>query len=710
MTSTTTAHRIDAEASVDRRGSLVLSLLLLLAGVLVAVTPVLVVVRTADASPTVTAVGAGFAAVLPGLLAIGLAVRRPVLGLAAAAGAGVVGVVRVLTDLAVLTEPDRITRPELFAETTDRARPFAAGAGGWLLLAADLLWLTVGIVAAIRLAPAVAELLAPPEDGFFRPPAGDQPVPDDTAGDEPDDVAVVGPALGRSPPPGRRPLNLPMIAVGFLGAVLLMVGALGTPYQGGYLALRVLPFGSSLTGLVAAALLGFVAAVVVVVAAALPRGIAAALLGGAALAAAVPSLTAVVAVLAGAPTNLSPVVWCGVAGAAILAAAALLARRPARSARPESADGAPPARWMTVGTGVAAVLGAAALVGAWRFPLLYLDGAAPDRIAGGALLPAALPHLVAAVPLGVAGVLALLPQIASAGRAALTVVWAGSVYAFGQALWVRSLVLSTAGDTTGGAIGTEHSWTTAPGQWFSLLGVLFSITAAVLATMTSRAVSQASLEVIDDRSLAASRVARRWPAAGVTVLVLVALAVPTFSDLTGPGPSLLRGYDLDTWGLWVVLTGAAIGIWAAALTARAPEAVAWSIGAAAVVAQPLFVPEPVRAIPGFAVGVGFWLQVLAVAALLATAGWFGAAASRVRRLQLAPVGGAGGAGPFPPAGKDGPGSASAPSARVRGRQNTSGGAGNKGRGAASTGRSGSTQGPGTGPGRGSSRAAQPKGR
>ena len=123
---------------------------------------------------------------------------------------------------------------------------------------------------------------------------------------------------------------MPMLLVGFVGAVLLLVGNLGTPYSGGYLALRILPFGSSLTGLLAAALLAFLAAIVVVVAAALPRSIGQALLAGTALAAAVPSITAVVAVLTGAPTSLSPVVWWGLAGAVILAGSGLLARRRTR--------------------------------------------------------------------------------------------------------------------------------------------------------------------------------------------------------------------------------------------------------------------------------------------------------------------------------------------------------------------------------------------
>ncbi len=686
----------------DRRSALLLSALLAVAGVLVGIGPLPGVVRTADGSPTTSMVVAAFVAVLPGLLAIGLTLRRPILGLAATAGAGLVGLVRLLTDLAVITEPDRITRPELFAETTERARPFTTGAGGWVLLAADVLWLAVGVLAAIRLAPSVAEILAPPADGFFGPTAQTQEPAVDTD-DEPVGATTVGVALSRAPP-GRRPLNLPMIGVGFLGSVLLMIGALGTPYQGGYLALRVLPFGSSLTGLVAAVLLGFLTAVVVVVAAALPRPVAAALLVGTALAAAVPSLTALVAVAAGAPTGLSPIVWCGVFGSLILAAAALLARPAGRQTTPDGADGAPPRPWMTVGTGVLALLGAASLVLAWRSPLLYLDGAAPDDISGGALLPAAVPHLVAAVPLAAAGVVALVPPLGPAGRAALTVLWAGAVYAFGQALWVRSRVLSTAGDRTGGDTGVQHVWTTAPGQWFSLLGALLAAAAAVAAAVTSRRASQASLEVFDDDSVADARTTRRAPAVALTGLVLVALAVPAYSDLTGAGPSLLHGYDLDTWGLWLLATGAIIGIWAAALTARAQPAVAWLLAAAVVVAQPLFVPESIRAVPGFVLGAGWWLQVAAAVALAGATVWFGVVVRRVRVSSPVAVGGdasrTGSAAQdaLPRPADRGPAAGTTPR---RARGSAAGGTGRA---------SGQDQGRGTGPGRGSGRAAQPKGR
>ncbi|MET0864082.1 MAG: hypothetical protein ABWZ98_07085, partial [Nakamurella sp.] len=130
----------------------VLAALLLVAGILVGLSPALGIVRTADGSPTTTATAAAFVAVLPGLLALVLSGYRTLGGLAATAGAGVIGLVRLLTDLGVVTAADSISRPELFAETTEQARPFTVGPGAWLLVVADLLWLAVGVLAAMRLA------------------------------------------------------------------------------------------------------------------------------------------------------------------------------------------------------------------------------------------------------------------------------------------------------------------------------------------------------------------------------------------------------------------------------------------------------------------------------------------------------------------------------------------------------------------------------
>jgi hypothetical protein len=603
-----------------RRIALVLASLLLFSGLLIGLSPLLGAVSTADSSPTTSAVAAAFTAVLPGILAVVLALRRPILGLAATAGAGVVGLVRLLTDVAVLTEPDRITRPELFAETTDRARPFAAGAGGWLLVGADLVWLTVGVLAASRMAPVIATAMGSRSDAFFGSPDRDGSEPDPNEHGPP-----VATALSRSSPT-RRPLNLPMVSVGFAGALLLMVGALGTPYAGGYLDLRILPFGSSLTGLVAAASLGFLAAVVVVVAAALPSSIARAMLAGTAVAAAVPSVTSVVAVLIGAPTSLSPVVWCGLLGAVTLGSAGLLARTGGNRDSTVDPDGTPPRHWLIIGPGALAVLAAVALAFASQTALLYLDGAPPGEIAGAALAPAATPQWVAAIPLAIAGIIALIRPIAAPGRAAITVVWAGAVYAFGQALWASSLVLATTGDSS----ASQHTWTTGPGQWLSLLGTQLALAAAILAVVASRQVSQASLEVVDDDSLDKSRAARLWPALALTVLIIVALLLPVHTDLTGPSATLLHGYDLDTWGYWALVIAGVGAVWAAAVTRQAGAAAAWLVAAAGVVGQPLIVPNVLRDAPGFAYSAGLWAGIAVVWLLLAAAPYFAVMARRVR--------------------------------------------------------------------------------
>ncbi|MEP6561225.1 MAG: hypothetical protein ABJD68_09155 [Nakamurella sp.] len=631
----------------ERRPALVLAALLLLAGVLVGLSPALRIVVTADGSGTTTAWIASFVAVLPGVLALALTGYRTLGGLAATAGAGVIGVVRLLADLGVLTAADSISRPELFAETSDSARPFTPGAGAWLLLAADVLWLAVGVLAATRLAAAttIGEL-GPRSDAIFgrststSDPGGVDRSPSAPGSGQPESSVespavrtVLGPALSHRQLAGR-PLNLPMVGVGFVGAVLLMVGALGTPYTGGYLALRVLPFGSSISGLIAAALLGFVTAIAVLVAGALPRPVARALLLGVALAAAVPSLTAVVAVLTGAPVSLSPVVWCGLLGALTVACTGLLAGEGSIRVRPGDPDGAPPAQWLSIGTGVAAVLAALSLFGAAHTALLYLDGAPPDDTFGGALGPAGPPLLVAAIPLAVAGVLALIRPVAEFGRTAIAVLWAGAVYAFGQALLARSLVLSTAGDSSTSA----HSWTTGPGQWLTLLGTLLALTAAVLAGVTARRVSQASLEIVDDASLDTARTARRWPAVALTLLILVALSLPIHRSLIGSSSTLVNGYDLDTWGLWALGIGSIGAVWAGALTRRATVAAALLVAAAALVCQPLFVPAAFRAVPGFELSVGFWAGGVTVLALLVAAGYFGRAAGRVQTSRPPPLG------------------------------------------------------------------------
>ncbi|HOZ59213.1 MAG TPA: hypothetical protein PKY70_13605 [Nakamurella multipartita] len=620
----------DRTQAAARNRAAMLASLLLAAGVVVAATPVLPVVHPADGAAVSAYAIAGWAAVLPGLLALILAVVRPVLGVAATAGAGLIGIARLLADLAVVAETDRVSRPELFVETTDRARPFAAAAGGWVLLGADLLMIVVGVLAARRLAAEVGERDERRGDALFGGPP-----PDPVSAAEADPGV---PAAALEPPPGRRRLNLPMLGVGFLGAVLLLVGNLDIPYQGGYLALRVLPFGTSVSGLAAAVVLSVIAAGAVLVAAALPRDVAQALLGGTALAAAVPSLTAVVAVVAGAPTGLSAVVWWALAGAALLAAAGLLARRAV--GRSGGSDALASPATPTLIAAICALAAAAALGAASQTSLLYLDGAPPDEVSGVLLAPAALPLLIAAIPVGLAAVLALVPATAVLGRTGLMIVWAGAGYALGRAFWATSLVSAT---SSGSTTGITHTWTIGPGGWLMSVGAALAVAAAVLAVTGHRRAEQASPEVVDDDSLAASRAARRWIAIAGSVAVPVALALPVYSGLgVSSAPSLLHGLDLDTWAFWALAVGGWLGLWLGATTRSALVAATAPVAAATVLAQPLLVPGVVRGLPGFTLAAGFWAIVVLVIVLLGVAAVDARSAAGVRTRSPWPAGGADG--------------------------------------------------------------------
>jgi hypothetical protein len=347
-------------ADDGRSTAVLLASLLLAGGVVVATSPLAGQVTAADGDGVSAFLAAGWVAILPGLLAVGLGLIRPALGLAATAGSGLVWLSRLIADVAVITETDRVSRPELFVETTDRARPLAVGAGGWVLLAADGMMVVVGVLAARRLAGLLWSGDDLRGDVLFGAPVdtGPRPDPDDGL---PAEQPAVAQAIGDAPP-SRRRLNLPMVGVGFAGAVLLLVGSLGNPYEGGYLALRVLPVGSSVGGLAAAVVLAVIVSAVVLVAGGLPPTVARALLGGTALAAAVPSLTAVVAVAVGAPTGLAQVVWWALGGAVLVAVCGLLVGRGGRDA--SVGDGSSGPRGSSVAADAAGLLWAAALAGA----------------------------------------------------------------------------------------------------------------------------------------------------------------------------------------------------------------------------------------------------------------------------------------------------------------------------------------------------------
>ena len=602
---------------VSPQTALVPAVLLLLGGVLAALVPVVGVVRSFDGSPMDAWVIAGWTAVLPGVLAVLLSGVRPVAGLAAAAGAGAVGIGRFVIDLSVVVNPAAVARPELFVETTTRAEPFSAAAGGYLLLVADLVAVAAGVLAAVGLSRVVTfpepDLLAAVVD----------PDPD-------------GPVV--LPEPTRRRNNV-MLVTGLIGVLLLLTGSLSSAYTGGFLVERFVPVGGDVSGTLGVVLLGGVGAVAVLCAALLPRELAAPLLGGTALAGAVPSLTAIVAVLAGAPTALTGAVWFALFGAAVLAGSALLARVRVRlTTEPDRWSAAPGRRVLVGGLGaLAAVLAALAAL----LPNLYVDGRSEVVGAGGVGQDAGLPIVFAgvAVILGVGAVLTLVPPTALAGRPVLMVAVGGVAFAVARSVAVLNTLVTASRNVAGTdtvlyGLVTVHPWTAGPGLWCGVGALLVAAAAAALARLDDRRAADTVLTVADDESVAASRVLRGWIAAGVGVLAIVALAVPVYSTVLGDSATLLVGFALDTWGVWAMLAVLLGALVYAVIDRRLPVVAAFPAAAAAVAGLRLLVPAAVSAAPGYRTAGGAPLTWALVVALLAAGG---AMAVLVRRITVAPL-------------------------------------------------------------------------
>ena len=79
--------------------------------------------------------------------------------------------------------------------------------------------------------------------------------------------------------------------------------------------------------------------------------------------------------------------------------------------------------------------------------------------------------------------------------------------------------------------------------------------------------------------------------------------------------------------------GALLGVWIGAATRFPPTALGAMVGSAAVLAQPLFVPGAVRALPGFTLATGCWLLLGTVFVTLCVAA---VAARSARGIVLRP--------------------------------------------------------------------------
>lgn len=605
-------------AVLVRRGgipdALAVSAALALAAVMTLLVPLLGAVRTADGAPVWFATGALWVTLLPAVVPAVLAAYRPVAALAVATGAGLMGLFRLLADLAVVTDPDSVARPDLFVETTDRALPFGASGGGYLLLAADAVTLTAGVFAALRLSRRLS---------FQRSP--EAPV-GESGPEGPAALAV----YDLVDPEVRR--NYLMVAAGFLGVLLLAVGALGVPFQGGYLSSRYVPAAVTVSGLIGAVVLAVIAAIAVLVAGTLSRGLAVALLGGAALGACVPLLSAVVAV-ATAPTALTASVGIGLAGGVLLVAAGLLTRVRLIRAAEQDTDVTPPSPVTQLLVGVSALAAAALSLAAFLLPPLDAGGFEDLLVlSDGSPVPGATLFGAAAIPLALAGAAALVPPLARAGRAAVMVVWSGAAFAV-------TAVLDVLGDDGLSTARMLHLVGVGSGTWCGVAALGLAGLAAVLAAVTSRRAAEAGSTVPDDESVASVRSTTVPIAAGLAVLAVVAACLPVYAT-SGQiqAPTILRGYAVGAWGVWAVLVVTVAAVGAAAIARARAVAAALCVAAALMQAIRLVVPAGVPGAAGFGLRAGFVVQAVLVAALLAGAVLLAVLVGRIRELDAARFG------------------------------------------------------------------------
>lgn len=640
--------------------------LLLAAGGLVAGLAAVVGAVAADVPAAAgAATPAAFVVLLSGLVAVALTAVRPLVGAAFSAGAGVIGVARLLADLFVVLQPASVARPELFYPRDGRAYPVAFSAGSLLLIAGDGLMIVAGGLAARAVASAVRDRV---EDlGSAR--TGPLPFPD--VDDDQDDDSV----------PTK---NVPMLAVGFVAVAVLGFGAAQLPYQGGYVEARQSLPGTDLGSVLTPFLLVLICLGAVLLAGTLPRAPATGLLAGTAVALAVPTLTAYAAALDGAPVDIAGPAVLVPLGALVLVVVGRLTRvrwiddpdSTDTSVPPDMTDTdtgiadafdggmahavRPSGTWGTVSALLTLTSGALALTASVS-PILRLNGVAlgngrtelPVPIDGvPALTRGAFgwPFLVAGVLLLVAGLIGALGRadrfvrldlsaVARAGKAATGVFWVLPVIApAAPILALQSL--GRAADQTQvyvdrGVIdpASVDRWTSGPGLWVGVLAGLLAMIAAVVAAVALRREQQEDVTADDDGAADAAR----GPRGVIGVVVLAAgiatLAVPTFHLGAAAGPAFfsLSGHS---WTIWLMFGAVVIAALTGTFARYASVACSMLAAAALLLATRLWPAADVSAAAGFRTAAGAVIAVVVVVVLLGCAA---ATALVVRRVRDAPA-------------------------------------------------------------------------
>lgn len=628
-----------------RRAALGSAGLLMIGSVIVVGGGLAGVVHSYDGSPRGVATGAAFIIVLPAIIALVLSLSRPVLGLAVSAGTGLMAVTRIFSDLSLTTAPNSVIRPEFFYEVSDRAQPFTVAGGAAAVLVGDVLMVLAGLLAVRRLSSRLSfapDRIFDAEDRSIDPGSGPGLLAQalESAGSAPAGAAAVDvlPAgasgAGESAPDGLSPRNNWLMLVGFLGVLAVLVASLVLPYRGGYLASRYLPPELDLWGIGAALAGAVVATIAVLAAAVLPRQIAFAVLGGVGLGAAVPFLTAVAVRAVGSPVTLDPTVGLGPAGAAVIAVAGLLAR--ARLvAEDEDEPSAASVRTLNVVGAVLTLLVAVAAAAAWRLPQLHYNGGADPVLTDGYRISAPLspPFLVAGLVPLVAGLLWLVPPLARSGRAIASVAWLAMLVAVTRSLDVLGQVVASASVPNG--VFAPPTWSAGPGLWWGVAGVLLGVASLAVAMASGRRAADTSQMVAEQDSLEGSRTRGTVVAWTLTVLTVIALALPVYRTTAGSSATLLVGFQVVSWGVLALAAGMVAAAWAGARAKWVIQAVAFPLAAAGILLVRLVIPASARAQDGFDTQPGLIAGYVLLVAFLAGAVVLGLSARRIRMADPA---------------------------------------------------------------------------
>ncbi|MCU1683508.1 MAG: hypothetical protein JWQ81_4247 [Amycolatopsis sp.] len=501
-------------------------------------------------------------------------------------GLAVIAPGRLLLDLQFLTDSSTATRPELYLPTV--LVNTGAGAGLWALLAGHVLTIIAGLVAA-RFARAQTESVGGqvPERRRWLLFSSFAAV-----------VAGVGLLMA---PMGSDDSNL--VARGaFEGSLLVLGGCLVLAF--GLLLAVVMAMGSPVDGIARGTLLGLVAGLLAVV---------------------VPDLAAGWSVPA---LHVAPGPIAVVVAAVALAGVAFLGAGESVDEGETEEDLAGEARvpglfWWQLTTGVLAVLTAgAAFAGGLLAQVTAVSGLPVPQS------PARPVLMIAGGLVGVLGLLVVLPVTSRLVRPVLSAAWVGVLLSGAAVLGTALVATRIAADYSAG-----------PGVIFTcvaMLGASLTAGCSVITGVVERDTDDETDEAVeavesfegitkppapaefDLAAMAGSSLL--MPLVVAAILAVGAFGLPTFTAPDYVSPGLWSNFETSSWGL-VAALATVLGAAALALGSRSFAAAGLLVGAAAVIAlRAAELPFVGGSVAGSTVGIGFWLALACVLALLFAAG------------------------------------------------------------------------------------------